>query len=125
MGYVPEIKPIIDTAVKQIIPGLRKHAIDAVVISGGCELSHQSAGLVQRQIEAAGIPTVAITVCRDITYQLQVPRAAALRFPMGNPFGSSMDSAMQSRILRDALSLLHSAQTPGEVSNLDYAWIKT
>ncbi len=123
-GYVPEVKPILDTTVKEIIPRLMAHEIDVVVVSGGCELSHQSAGLIQREIEAAGIPTVGVSVCRDITYQLQVPRAIALRFPLGNPFGSSMDATMQSRVLRDALSLVHRVQAPGEVVNLPYDWIK-
>jgi len=124
MGYVPEVKPILDTTVREIIPRLRKQEVDAVAVSGGCEMSHQSAALIQREIEAAGIPTVGISVCGDITYQLQAPRAVALRFPMGNPFGSSMDASMQSRVLRDALTLIETVQTPGEIVNLSYDWIK-
>ncbi len=124
MGYVPEVKPILDTVVREIIPRLLQLEVDAVVVSGGCALSHQSAALIQREVEAAGIPTVGVSVCRDITYQLQVPRAVALRFPLGNPFGSSMDAPMQSRVLRDALALIESAKTPGEIVNLPYDWIK-
>jgi D-proline reductase (dithiol) PrdB len=124
MGYVPEVKPILETAVREIIPRLREQEVDAVVIGGGCAMSHQSAALVQREVEAAGIPSVGVSVCRDITYQLQVPRAVALRFPMGSPFGSSMDAPMQSRVLRDALRLIETARTPGEIVNLPYDWIK-
>ncbi len=125
MGYVPEVEPILETTVKEIIPRLDDQEVDAVVVSGGCALSHQSAGLIQREIEEAGIPTVGVSVCPDITYHLQVPRAVALRFPMGNPFGSSMDASMQSRVLRDALSLLHAVQAPGEIVHLPYEWVKT
>jgi len=125
MGYVPEVKPILETTVKEIIPRLMAQEIDIVIVSGGCALSHQSSGLIQREIEAAGIPTVGVSVCRDITYHIQVPRAVALRFPLGNPFGSSMDGTMQSRILRDALSQIHTIQAPGEVVNLPYDWVKT
>jgi len=124
MGYVPEVKPILDTTVREIIPRLHKQEVDAVVVSGGCEMSHQSGALIQREIEAAGIPTVGVSVCRDITYHLQAPRAVTLRFPMGNPFGSSMDASMQSRVLRDALTLIGTVQTPGEIVNLAYDWIK-
>jgi D-proline reductase (dithiol) PrdB len=125
MGFVPEVPLIVATAQKEIIPRLKERGVDAAVISGGCELSHQSAGLIQREIEAAGIPTAAITVCPDITERLHVPRAAALRFPMGSPFGTSMDTAMQLRVLRDALSLLDTAKVPGEIVRLPYDWIKT
>jgi D-proline reductase (dithiol) PrdB len=124
MGYVPEVDRIVRAANQHIIPGLRAREISLVVVSGGCELSHQSAGLIQREIEAAGIPTVGVSVCRDITYQLQVPRAVALRFPLGNPFGSAMDTPMHSRVLKDALALIESAKAPGEVVDLPYDWIK-
>jgi D-proline reductase (dithiol) PrdB len=123
MGYVPQVTRIVQTAVEQIIPGLRAQEVDVVLVSGGCELSHQSAGLVQREIEAAGIPTVGVSVCRDITYQLQVPRAVGLRFPLGNPFGAAMDTPMHSRVLKDALALIESAKAPGEVVDLPYEWI--
>ena len=124
MGYVPEVKPLLTTTAREIIPRLKGHDIDAVIVSGGCELSHQSGALVQREIEVAGIPTVGVSVCPDITHQLQTPRAVALRFPMGSPFGASMDASMQSRVLRDALSLLHTLATPGEMVSLPYDWIK-
>ncbi len=124
MGYVPEVKPVLDTVHREIIPRLRGQGVDVVVVSGGCEISHQSAALIQREIEAAGIPTVGVSVCMDITYQLQAPRAVALRFPMGNPFGSSMDASMQSRVLRDALTLIDTVRTPGEIVSLPYDWIK-
>jgi D-proline reductase (dithiol) PrdB len=125
MGYVPEVKPILETVVQKVTPALQRSQVDAVVVSGGCELSHQSAGLIQREIEAVGIPTVAVSVCFDITNRLQVPRAVALRFPLGNPFGAPLDNATQSRILRDALSLLETARGPGEILKLPYDWIKT
>lgn len=122
MGYVPEAQLILDTVTAEIIPKLKSQKVEAVLISGGCELSHQSAGLIQREIEAAGIPTVGISVCPDITDQLQVSRAVALRFPLGSPFGASMDTSMQLRVLRDALALIDTIKIPGEIVMLSYEW---
>jgi D-proline reductase (dithiol) PrdB len=122
MGYVPEVPLILDTVTGEIVPRLKERHVEAVLVSGGCELSHQSAALIQREIEAAGIPTVSVSVCPDITDRLQVPRAVALRFPFGSPFGASMDTAMQLRVLRDALSLIDTIKTPGEVVSLPYEW---
>ena len=122
MGYVPEVQLILDTVTGEIVPRLKDREVEAVLVSGGCELSHQSGGLIQREIEAAGIPTVGVSVCPDITDRLQVPRAVALRFPLGNPFGASMDTSMQLRVLRDALSLIDSVKTPGQVVSLPYEW---
>jgi D-proline reductase (dithiol) PrdB len=125
MGFVPEAPLIVSTARTEILPRLREKGVDAVIISGGCELSHQSAALVQREIEASGIVTVGVTVCPDITKRLQVPRAIALRFPMGSPFGASLDTSMHMRVLRDALALIENMKTPGEVVIAPYDWTKT
>jgi D-proline reductase (dithiol) PrdB len=122
MGYVPEVQLILDTVTAEVIPRLKEQKAEAVLVSGGCELSHQTGALVQREIEAAGIPTVSVSVCPDITDRLQVPRAVALRFPLGSPFGASMDTSMQLRVLRDALSLLDTVTTPGEIVCLPYEW---
>ena len=124
MGYVPEAPLIVATAKTEVLPRLRKQEVDVAVISGGCELSHHSAALVQREIEASGIATVAVTVCPDITERLQSPRAIALRFPMGSPFGASLESPMHLRVLRDALSLIETVKTPGTVVRLPYDWTK-
>lgn len=124
MGYVPEVKLILATATGEIIPRLKNQEVDVAVVSGGCELSHQSGALIQREIEAAGIPTVGVSVCPDITDHLQVPRAVALRFPLGSPFGASMEASMQLRVLRDALSLIDTVKTPGEIVYLPYDWVK-
>jgi D-proline reductase (dithiol) PrdB len=125
MGYVPETRLIVETGMRRLIPALKKADVHAVIVSGGCELSHQSAGLIQREIEAAGICTVAVSVCADVSEQLRVPRAVALRFPLGNPFGASLDNATQARILRDALQMLEASSAPGEVAHLPYDWNRT
>ncbi|MBZ5496844.1 MAG: hypothetical protein LAP85_10620 [Acidobacteriia bacterium] len=124
MGYAPDAAPLIGTTRNEIIPRLRRQGVDAVVVCGGCELSHQSGALIQRAIEAEGIPTVGVSVCPDITHELLVPRAVALRFPLGNPFGAAMDAPMQERILKDALQLLESVETPGQVLTLPYEWVR-
>jgi D-proline reductase (dithiol) PrdB len=124
MGYVPEVKLILSTVEREIIPKLKSRGVDVVVVSGGCEMSHHSAAWIQRQIEAAGTPTVGVSVCPDITELLLPPRAVTLRFPMGSPFGVSMDAPMQLRILRDALSLIESAAPPGKIVHLPYEWVK-
>jgi D-proline reductase (dithiol) PrdB len=125
MGFVPEPNLIVATAAAEIIPRLKAQQTDVAVVCGGCELSHQSAALIQREIEAAGIPTVGISVCPDITARMLVPRAVTLRFPLGSPFGAAMDAPMQLRVLRDALSLVDAAKAPGDVIHLPYDWVKT
>jgi hypothetical protein len=53
---------------------------------------------------------------------LAVPRGLVLRFPFGRPFGAPGNPEQQRVVLEDALNLLASAQTPGEIQTSPYRW---
>lgn len=79
-------------------------------------------GLVARVIEEHGIPTVLVSTGRDLTAQVRPPRSLFVNFPMGNPFGRPFDTAMQRRILREALRLAETATEPGTLVELPCDW---
>lgn len=78
-------------------------------------------GLIQRSIEAAGIPTVSLSILRDISEKVRPPRALFLRWPFGHPLGEPDYVAQQFTILHDAFAFLYSA-SPGEIRDLPYPW---
>jgi hypothetical protein len=78
-------------------------------------------GLVQRAIEAAGIPTVSISILREVTEKVNPPRALFLRWPFGHPLGEPYNVAQQLTILHDAFQFLYIAR-PGELRDLPYRW---
>jgi hypothetical protein len=63
-------------------------------------------GLIQSAIEKAGIPTVSITLLREITEQVRPPRALFVNRPLGYPLGAPNDAALQKRLVMAALELL-------------------
>lgn len=69
-------------------------------------MCHQSVGLIQGVVEKAGIPTVSMTVCREITERIAPPRALFVDFPFGYPLGAPNDAPLQTRIILSALALL-------------------
>ena len=79
-------------------------------------------GLVQRAIEADGLPTVGITLQKDITRVVRPPRALYLRYPFGHPMGEAFAAAQQRTILVDALTALETVSTPGEIVEPGYRW---
>ena len=79
-------------------------------------------GLIARQIEAAGIPTLCMTSALSITRSVGSPRAAFLDYPLGHTTGKPHAPALQQRILRDALAGFHSIAEPGGVVMLDPEW---
>ena len=79
-------------------------------------------GLVQRAIEAAGLPTVGITLQKEITRKVKPPRALYLRYPFGHPMGEAFAKAQQRTILLDALTALETVTEPGTILEPGYRW---
>ena len=84
-------------------------------------MCHRSVGLVQGAVEAAGMSTVSVCLRPDITSQMNVARAAYVRFPLGNPFGEPNEPAQHHRILEDLLLLLEQVDEP-TIVELPYRW---
>jgi hypothetical protein len=79
-------------------------------------------GLVQREVEAQGIPTVGLSLAREVSAQVRPPRTLFLRYPFGHPLGEPGNRAQQRRILLDALELLERAREPGVIVDAPYPW---
>ncbi len=123
MGHIPELKNLYAKTIPEIIQRLQQDRVTAVLIGSGDCLSHQTDAVLQREIEKQGIATVSVSLCRDVTEHIRVPRAVSVRFPFGHTFGPTADDIMQMRILKDALQVLETATTPGEVVPLPYQWV--
>ncbi len=57
-------------------------------------------------IEKSGIPTVSISLLREVTERVQPPRALVVDCPLGFPLGAPDDIDLQKRIVMAALELL-------------------
>jgi len=76
-------------------------------------------GLIQRVIEAAGIPTISITLSLEITRKIRPPRAVYTGFPLGRPMGFPGRSRFQLEVLRELLSQLESIKQAGTIAEPD------
>ena len=79
-------------------------------------------GLIQREIEKSGIPTIAVSILRKFTEEVKSPRAVFLKWPMGHPFGEPGRVDQQKIVLESALSALREIKTPGTIIDLPYSW---
>ncbi len=68
-------------------------------------------GLVSQSIEAAGIPTVTLSMERGVL----APRVAFVPFPYNHPMGEPGDGEHHREVALAALALLHGLNRPGEV----------
>lgn len=79
-------------------------------------------GLIQREIEAQGIPTIGISIVRKFTEKVKPPRTVFLRWPFGHPLGEPFHVAQQRAVLTEALNALYTIKTPGEIVDLPFKW---
>ena len=79
-------------------------------------------GLIAREIEAAGIPTLSMSSALSITAAVRPPRAVFLDYPLGHTSGKPNEPELQDQILRATLSAFENASTPGEIVELGFPW---
>jgi hypothetical protein len=79
-------------------------------------------GLIQRKIEGCGIPTVSITVAKDVTAAIKVPRAVFVPWPMGHLFGAPFHSEIQRRVILTALNSVQTIEQSGTIVELPIPW---
>jgi hypothetical protein len=78
--------------------------------------------VLARWIEAAGIPTVTLTMMPSVADERLAPRVVGVEFPFGHAFGMPHDRVMQRRTLELALRVLAGASKFGTRVDLDVAW---
>lgn len=79
-------------------------------------------GLIQREIEKAGIPTISVSIVRRFTEEAGAPRAVFLKWPMGHPLGEPGRKDVQMAVLRSAFNALETIKEPGAIIDLPYRW---
>lgn len=81
-------------------------------------------GLVQREIERSGIPTVSISLELETTKRLAPPRALFVKWPFGHPLGQPGHVLQQRRVLWECFRDLRErpAEERGVVRELGFRW---
>ena len=79
-------------------------------------------GLVQREIEGQGIPTIGVSIVRKYTEKVKPPRTVHLRWPFGHPLGEPGHVAQQRAVLRETFDALYRIEEPGEIIDLPFRW---
>jgi D-proline reductase (dithiol) PrdB len=69
-------------------------------------MCNQSVGLIASVIERAGIPTVALSLLREVTEKVKPPRTLFVPFRLGYPLGEPNRPDVQHRIISAALNVL-------------------
>ncbi len=93
----------------------------ALVVPASFECN-QTAAIVSRALEAAGISTVTLSTVREVTEQVRAPRPLFINFPFGRTLGPAHAVALQRAIVEDVVASLRSMDRAGRLRSLPYVW---
>ena len=79
-------------------------------------------GLIAREIERAGVPTLCMTSAWDISAAVAPPRSAFVHFPLGHQTGKPGDLTGQIALVRGALEAGVALRDPGGIARLPFEW---
>lgn len=79
-------------------------------------------GLVQRVLDITGIPTVSLTLVREMTAMVQPSKALYIQHPFGLTLGDVNDVATHEAVMRDCLTFAAQELPAGSIIDLPYQW---
>jgi D-proline reductase (dithiol) PrdB len=79
-------------------------------------------GLIAREIESRGIPTLSFSSAWSITAAVRPPRAVYLDFPLGHTAGKPNDDTTNQAIMCAALAAFPAMTEPGVIVRLPFEW---
>ena len=82
-------------------------------------------GLIQREIERAGISTIGISIVREFTEKVRPPRTIYLRWPFGHPLGEPFNVRQQRAVLIEMFNALYTISNAGEIIDVPFKWKRT
>ena len=79
-------------------------------------------GLIQREIERAGIATIGISIVRDYSVKVRPPRTVFLNWPFGHPLGEPENRDQQRAVIFEAFRALYQIEEPGTIVDIPFRW---
>lgn len=72
----------------------------------------QTVSLIAAAIERENIPTICLSLLREVTTVIRPPRSLFVPYPMGYPLGEPNNSTLQTEIIKAGLNLLTRTDVP-------------
>lgn len=112
-SHIPNAARIADELGPQLADRLKRYEVHLALFVPASRLCHQTVGIIARSIEAAGIPTITISVDPAMTDKVRPPRTAYYKGELGQVAGKPNWPEYQLRILDETLRWAETFDQPG------------
>lgn len=111
-SYIPNAALVAGELAPRIAERLAHYEVQAALLVPASRLCHQTLGIVAREIERKGIPTILISVDRPITDKVRPPRTAYYDGELGATVGKPNWKEYQLRVLDESLRWIETLDQP-------------
>ena len=112
-GYIPDAAGFVEQTIPQLLDRLNRYDVQAALLIPASRLCHQSVSLAARAIEQTGVPTMCLSVEREILDSVRPPRAGYYDGRFGSVAGEPNWPEHQRRVLDEALRWFEPMGQPG------------
>ena len=112
-GFIPDAAKVAEELAPRLVERAQRYEVQAALLVPASTLCHQSAGLLARALELAGIPTMTLAVVKEVVESVRPPRVALYDGEPGSVAGKPGWPEHQRRILDEALRLIEPMDQAG------------
>ena len=112
-SHIPNAEGVANELAPAIADRLARYDIHAALFIPASPLCHQTLGIIARGVEAAGIPTMLVSVDARLTDKVRPPRTAYYNGEFGSVAGKPNWREYQLRVLDEALRWTETFDQPG------------
>lgn len=111
--WIPNAARVAEEMAPRIAERLHRYEIQAALLIPASRLCHQTLGVLARGIEAAGLPTMVISVDKTASEMVKAPRTNYYDGDLGSVAGQPNWREHQLRILDESLRTMETFDQPG------------
>lgn len=111
-GWIPNARLVAEQLAPQIAERAARYEVQAALLVPASRLCHQTLGIVARALEKANVPTMLLSVDRQMTDLVRPPRTAYYSGEFGSVVGKPNWKQYQLRVLDEALRWIETFDQP-------------
>ena len=112
-SFTPNAISVAEELTPAITERLKRYQVHAALFIPASRLAHQTLAIIARGVEMAGIPTMNISVDRDLSDTVRPPRTAYYKGEFGSVAGKPNWREYQLRVLDESIRWIESFDQPG------------
>lgn len=112
-SFTPDAVRVAEELTPAIVERLERYQVRAALFIPSSRLSHQTLAIIARGVEMAGIPTMNISVDRELSDTVRPPRTAYYKGEFGTVAGKPNWREYQLRVLDESIRWIETFDQPG------------